>query len=104
MEKVAFPAAAPVHLHRVALGDGLDDLRKGGLPLLVRQVDVVRHEAEGVEAAAVPCHGVREPVDEAAPVVVVNEDWLAVAPPKHHVVKGSGELNRSEKQRGKPGT
>ena len=51
-----------------------------------------------------PCHGVREPVDEAAPVVVVNEDRLAVAPPEHHVVKGSGELNRPEKQRGKPGT
>jgi hypothetical protein len=57
-----------------------------------------------MEAAAVPCHGVREPVDEAAPVIVMNKDRLAVAPPEHHVVKGSGELNRPEKQRGKPGT
>jgi hypothetical protein len=66
---------------------------EGGYPLLDRQVDVVGHEAEGVEAAALPCHGVREPVDEVAPVVVVDEDRLGVVPPEHRVVKGSGERN-----------
>jgi hypothetical protein len=72
---------------------------EGGYPLLERQVDVVGHEAEGVEPGALPCPGVREPVDEAAPVVVVDEDRLAVVPPEHRTLP-----SRLEKQMGRPGT
>jgi hypothetical protein len=57
------------------------------------QVDVVRHQAVGVDDESVDAHDAGEEAEEEAPVVVVEEDGAPVDPARREVVEHVVGLN-----------
>ena len=63
-----------------------DDSRQRHRPPLESQVDVISHEAVAVEAKVEAALAFRQAVQVGPAVPVVEEDWLALVPPRDDVV------------------
>ena len=70
------PVLAPVDPSGITKAQILYDPRKGDVSYLDCQVDMIAHEAEGVEAMSEPLNSLLQEEVEADPVSVIEEDGL----------------------------
>jgi hypothetical protein len=90
---VAAPAVAVVERPCVAVEEAVHPGADVPARCLDEQVDVIRHQAERVDAELVERRDPVEQAEEGEPVVAVAEDRLPVDPARRQVVDRAGELD-----------
>jgi hypothetical protein len=89
LEQVTRALRPPVEAPRVPEGEVLNHARQGDITDLDCQVDMVPHEAVGVDTMIEPRYPVCEQITQPPPIVVVCEDLLPAITTHHDVVERS---------------
>jgi len=90
LEKMSGALLAPIEILRVAKGKVLDDFRQGNLRDLHGKMDMIVHEAVGVNTVLVALDSRLKKQQESGAIRAVGKDGVATVTAQHHVVKGAG--------------
>lgn len=90
LEKMSGALFAPIEILRVAKGKVLDDFRQRNLRDLHGKMDVIVHEAVGVNTVLVALDSRLKKQQESGSIRAVGKDGVATVAAQHHVVKGAG--------------
>ena len=80
LKKVTRPTLTPVEPPGITKTEILKDSGKGNLPHLNREVDMIAHQAEGVDTMPIPLYPLLEQEIEASPISVIGEECLPALP------------------------
>jgi hypothetical protein len=91
-EEVAVTAVMVVEVTPVRRAEIVDELGQAAGRAAHQQMEVVRHEAIGVDLDTVPVARHAEQSAEVDPALVVEEDRLVIDSPVHHVIPAARRL------------
>jgi hypothetical protein len=93
LEKMAGPGLGSVDPFGEAQGDVLHDPGQRNIAHLHHQMDMVSHQAKGMNTTAEFFDGILEDQIKAIAVPIVRKNRVARAATEHDVVKSAGEMN-----------
>jgi hypothetical protein len=92
LEEVADPPVTPVEPLTVEGLEGKHDAGECHRATLQREVDVIAHQAVGVDAELETFSAHGEPLQVDVSILVIAEDGLALVPARDHVINTTGDI------------